>query len=196
MSQTVLLVSEQRLKQWTSLDNNTRDEEITPSIIDAMSVYTQPSLGTPLFNHLKAGVIADTLNADEVTLLNDYVAPALMQYALYLMLPNIKYKIVEKGILNGASEETDSTTLEGLKYLRQSTLDLAQFYDTRLREFLHDAAADTYPLWTNPTPRNGMLPDKKSAYNSGLVTNFTRYDQYPYNTAFCQDCNGNCTCGY
>ena len=39
------MVSEQRLKQWTSLDNNTRDEEITPSILDAQNVYIQQTLG-------------------------------------------------------------------------------------------------------------------------------------------------------
>lgn len=193
MSETVLLVSEQRLKQWTSLDNNTRDEEIAPSILDATNVYIQQTLGTPLLNHLKQGIIDETLNADEVVLLNDYIAPALMQYALYLILPNIKYKIVEKGILNGISEETGATTLDELKYLRQSTLDLAQFYDARLREFLCDADPGTYPLYDNPTAKDGMLPDRKSPYNSGLVTNFRRYDQYPYNTN-CENCSEDCNC--
>ena len=193
MSETVLLVSEQRLKQWTSLDNNTRDEEIAPSILDATNVYIQQTLGTPLLNHLKQGIIDETLNADEVVLLNDYIAPALMQYALYLILPNIKYKIVEKGILNGISEETGATTLDELKYLRQSTLDLAQFYDARLREFLCDADPGVYPLYDNPTVRDGMLPDRKSPYSSGLVTNFRRYDQYPYNTD-CENCSEDCNC--
>lgn len=196
MSLTVLLVSEQRLKQWTSLDNNTRDEEITPSILDAQNVYIQQTLGTPLFNHIKDGVLNTTLNAAEIELLNDYIAPALMQYALYLILPNIKYKIVEKGILNGTSEETSPTSLDELKYLRQSTLDLAQFYDARLREFLCNADPATYPLYVNPTAKDGMRPDKRSPYNSGLVTNFRRYDKYPYNTTNCQNCqdycNGSC----
>jgi len=193
MSNTVLLVSEQRLKQWTSLDNNTRDEEITPSILDAQNVYIQQTLGTPLFNYIKEGIINTTLNADEITLLNEYIAPSLMQYALYLILPNIKYKIVEKGILNGTSEETGATSLDELKYLRQSTLDLAQFYDARLREFLCDVDPGMFPLYTSPTVREGMRPDKRSPYNSGLVTNFRRYDQYPYNTAICQYCQGNCS---
>lgn len=192
MSETVLLVSEQRLKQWTSLDNNTRDEEITPSILDAQNVYIQQTLGTPLFNRLKDGILNNTLNADEITLLNEYIAPALMQYALYLILPNIKYKIVEKGILNGTSEETQPTTLDELKYLRQSILDLAQFYDTRLREYLCDVPSSTFPLYTNPTAKDGMLPDKRTAYNSGLVTNFRRYDKYPYNTNNCQNCQNGC----
>ena len=193
MSQTVLMVSEQRLKQWTSLDNNTRDEEITPSILDAQNVYIQQTLGTSLFNHIKDGVLNTTLNADEILLLNEYIAPALMQYALYLILPNIKYKIVEKGILNGTSEETSATTLDELKYLRASTLDLGQFYDARLREFLCDADPGTYPLYDNPTPKDGMNPDKRSPYNSGLVTNFRRYDQYPYTNSIC-NCEGNCAC--
>jgi hypothetical protein len=193
MSQTVLMVSEQRLKQWTSLDNNTRDEEITPSILDAQNVYVQQTLGTPLYNHIKEGILNTTLNADEILLLNEYIAPALMQYSLYLMLPNIKYKIVEKGILNGTSEETQPTSLDELKYLRQSTLDLAQFYDARLREFLCDADNGVYPLYDNPTPKDGMLPDKKSPYNSGLVTNFRRYDQYPYYKTVCE-CDGQCSC--
>jgi hypothetical protein len=191
MSLTVLLVSEQRLKQWTSLDNNTRDEEITPSILDAQNVYIQQTLGTPLFNYLKDGVLNNTLNTEEILLLNEYVAPTLMQYALYLILPNIKYKIVEKGILNGTSEETQPTSLDELKYLRQSTLDLAQFYDARLREFLLNADPATYPLYTNPTPKDGMRPDKKSPYSSGLVTRFTRKNGFPYDKDVCNDnCNG------
>jgi len=188
MSLTVLLVSEQRLKQWTALDNNTRDEEITPSILDAQNVYIQQTLGTPLFNHLKDGVLNNTLNTDEILLLNEYVAPPLMQYSLYLILPNIKYKIVEKGLLNGTSEETQPTTLDELKYLRATTLDLAQFYDSRLREFLLDSLPSTYPLYTNPTAREGMRPDKKSPYNSGLVTNFNKNGNYKYNKDACNDC--------
>ena len=51
-----------------------------------------------------------------------------MQYALYMMLPTIKYRIVEKGIVSGTSEET-ATNLDELKYLRQSVLDTAEFYN-------------------------------------------------------------------
>ena len=138
MSYTALLVSEQRMKQWTSLDENVRVEEITPFIINAQDIYVQDTLGTKFYNRLKEGVINDDLNADEIELLNDYVAPTLMQYSLYLMLPSIKYKIVEKGLLSGTSEETAATSLDELKYMRQATLDLAQFYNKRLTEFLID----------------------------------------------------------
>ena len=193
MAYVALLVSEQRLKQWTGLDENVRTEEITPWIISAQDVYMQTALGTSFYNRLKEGVIANDLNANEQELLNDYIAPCLMQYALYLMMPTIKYKIVEKGIVSGTSEETQPTTLEELKYLRQSVLDLAEFYDQRLREYLRQAVSGTFPLYTSPTANDGMNPTRSTPYFAGLVTNINNYNKR-YDV-WCSECAQNgCTC--
>ena len=75
-NETVLLVSEQRLIQWTSLDNNIRIDVLTPSILNAQETYTQDSLGTKFFNRLKDGVKANDLTANEEMFLRDYVGPA------------------------------------------------------------------------------------------------------------------------
>jgi hypothetical protein len=193
MAYTALLVSEQRLKQWTNLDSNVRTEEITPWIISAQDVYCQTSLGTQFLNRLKAGIVANDLNADEILLLNDYIAPMLMQYSLYLMMPGLKYKLVEKGVVSGNSEDTDATSLEELKYLRQSTLDLAEFYDARLREYLCDVTAGTYPEYSTPTPDDGMNPEKRTPYFGGLVTNINNYGKGF--SQVCSNCaNNGCTC--
>lgn len=193
MAYVTLLVSEQRLKQWTGLDNNVRMEEITPWIISAQDIYIQTSLGTPFFRRLKEGVQAQDLNANELELLNDYVGPTLMQYALYLMMPTIKYKIVEKGIVSGTSEETAATNLDELKYLRQTVLDLAEFYDARLREYLRQALGGTFPLYTSPTALDGMNPDRTTPYFSGLVTNIGSYGKKT--DTWCSVCAENaCNC--
>lgn len=186
--ETVLLVSEQRMKQWTSLDNNIRIDILTPSILQAQDIYIQDTLGTPFYKRLKEGIVADDLNADENAFLKDYVGPTLIQYALYLLLPSLKYKMVEKGILNGTSEETAPTTLDEMKYLRDSALDTAEFYNKRMLEFLKDNPG-MFPLYTNPTPQDGMLPNKQNPYFSGLQTNIPnrRNDLYIY-----ADCDGNC----
>ena len=191
---TALLVSEQRLKQWTNLDENVRTEEITPFIISATDIYVQTSLGTQFVNRLKQGVIDNDLNSDEITLLNDYIAPMLMQYSLYLMLPSIKYKVVEKGLVSGTSEDSSDTNLDELKYMRETTLVLAEFYDQRLREYLCDVVEpNTFPQYSQPGPRNGMDPNKSTPYFGGLVTNIN------YNgkgiSAWCSDCHENgCDC--
>jgi len=165
---TVLLVSEQRMKQWTALDNNIRIDVLTPSILQAQDIYIQDTLGTRFYNRLKEGVINTDLTVTENMFLKDYVGPCLIQYALYLLLPNLKYKMVEKGILNGTSEETQPTTLDEMKWLRESALDTAEFYNKRMLEWLKDNPG-VFPEYTNPGV-DGMMPNKDTPYFSGLVT--------------------------
>jgi len=191
---TVLLVSEQRMKQWTSLDNNIRIDVLTPSILNAQSVYTQQSLGSRFYNRLKSGVVANDLTTNENNFLRDYVGPSLMQYALYLVLPSLKYKLVEKGIVSGTSEETAASTLEDMKYLRQNAMNLAQFYDERLREYLQDNPG-MFPEYQNPGT-DGMQPDRGEAYQNQLVTKIptTRNERDLWIYADCgTDCDPDCS---
>ena len=175
-NETVLLVSEQRMIQWTSLDPNIRIDVLTPSILNAQSIYTQDALGTRFYDRLIEGVKNNDLTADESMFLRDYVGPALMQYALYLLLPNLKYKFVEKGILNGTSEETQPTTLQELQYLREATLDTAQFYDQRLKEFLIQNPSMFQPYLNYDA--HGMPRNPRTPYFSGLQTQMG----YTYNS--------------
>jgi hypothetical protein len=190
--ENVLLVSEQRMKQWTSLDNNIRIDLLTPSIIQAQDIYIQDTLGTKFYKRLKAGVIANDLTTNESTFLKDYVGPCLIQYALYLLLPSLKYKMVEAGIVNGTSEETQATTLEEMQYLRESALDTAQFYNQRMLEYLIDNPG-MFADYTNPGT-DGMYPNKDTPYFSGLQTEIPlrRNDLYIY--ADCGlDCDPDCS---
>ncbi len=191
MAQTALLVSEQRLKQWTQLDDNVRLNEITPFIIQAQDIYMQDTLGTKFYNRLKNGVIADDLTADESALLNEYIGPCLMQYSLYLMLPSIKYKIANQGILNGTSEETSPTTLDELQYLRQSTLDTAEFYNKRLIKFFADNP-NLFPDYQSPGT-DGMMPNKDNPYFSGLVVPNNNLNYYEERYGDCSDCGPSTT---
>lgn len=168
MANIALFVSEQRFKAFTSVDSNVRDEDVATYILQAQQMGAQNTLGTKFYNRLSEGIIAADLNADEQTILNDYIAPYVMQYGLYLMLPSLKYKIVDKGVLNGASEETTTTSLEELKYLREAALDASEFYNKRLREYLLDNPG-MYPEYDSPGT-DGMYPDKTNPYFSGLVT--------------------------
>ena len=188
---TVLLVSEQRMKQWTSLDNNIRIDVLTPSILQAQDIYIQDTLGTPFYNRLKEGVINNDLNADESAFLKDYVGPCLMQYSLYLILPHLKYKFVEKGILNGSSEDTDSTNLDELKYLRETALDTAQFYNERMLEFLKDYP-NMFPIYRTWNQK-GMKPNKETPYFSGLQTNIPRRNDLWIYSDCGTDCDPDCS---
>ncbi len=186
MAYEVLLVSEQRMKEYTPLDNNIRVEDITAYILNAQDIYIQSLLGTKFYKRLKDGVRNQDLNADEQELLNDYLAKSLMWYAYYLMLPNIKFKVMDKGVVDGTSEETGQTDLDDLKYLRQDALNTAEFYQTRALEFLRDYPSK-FPEYENPGTK-GMNTNKSSPYFSGLVTNIPKLKSY-YEQK-CGDCDG------
>lgn len=181
---TALLISEQRVKQLTNLDSNVRVEEITPFVIQAGDIYLQPRIGTLLYTRLKEGVIANDLNGDETLLLNDYIGPMLAQYSVYLILPGLKYKLVDKGVLSGTSEETAPTTLDELTFIRNSFMTTAEFYEQRLFEFLCENSS-LYPQYQNPGT-DGMSPSPDTPYFSGLVIPRPLYNNY-YET--------NCACG-
>lgn len=164
----VILVSEERVKKYGGIDQNVRMELITNNILNAQDLYIQPIIGTLMYNHLKEAIKNNTLNNDEEVLLQDYISKALIYYSLYMLYPYIKYKIVDKGILNGSSEETTATNLDELRYLRQDALNTAEFFTKRLVEYLKDNPG-IFTQYENPGVK-GLLPDKSSPYFSGLVT--------------------------
>ena len=105
------------------------------------------------------------------------------------MMPGLKYKLTDKGVLSGSSEETTQTSLDELKYMRQSALDTAEFYQKRMREFLMDNPG-MFPEYTSPGTK-GMYPNKENPYFSGLVTPRRYKDYYEQKCDGCDDC-GNC----
>lgn len=163
----VLLVSENKLKAFTGMHQNVRVDDIAPYIVQAQDLYLQPILGTRFFKRLKEAVVTGTLTQDETLFLDEYVSAMLIQRAFALSIPFIKYKIVDKGILSGTSETAEGVSLDEVKYLIGKIEDSAEFYATRVREFLFDNIS-MFQEYLSPGIK-GMLPDRGGQYTAGLV---------------------------
>jgi hypothetical protein len=80
-----------------------------------------------------------------------------------------------------------------MKYLRETAVDTAEFYNKRMLEYLQDHP-QMFPLYQNPTPNDGMNPNRQNPYFSGLQTNIParRNDLWIY--ADCgTDCDPDCS---
>ena len=163
----VLFISEARLKRLTAVHENLEPQELTPFVLQAQDVYVQELLGTKYYNSLKTKVKNSTTTTADTNLLNDYLAPMLANYAVYLALPSFNYKMKNKAVLNPSAEEANAVDLSELKYLRGSIKDTAEFYRERAREFLIDNETD-YPDYINPGV-DGMQPNRLNGYDSGIV---------------------------
>lgn len=162
-----LFISESRLKRLTAVHANLEPDELTPFVLQAQDIYVQELLGTKFYNNLKGRVISGTTTNSEKQLLNDYMAPMLANYAVYMALPSFNYKMKNKSVLNPSAEEAQNTDLSELKYLRGTVKDSAEFYRERAREFLMDNESD-FPDYVNYGV-DGMSPNKRPAYHSNIV---------------------------
>jgi|DEB0MinimDraft_10_1074344.scaffolds.fasta_scaffold00360_4 hypothetical protein len=170
----VLFISEEKLKAFTSINYNLSPDDLVPFVFDSQNIYLQNLIGASYKNALEGRIYAGTTTTPDQTLLDNFIGPYLCNYALYLALPTIKYRIYNKGVLSGTSENADTVTLEELQFLMTSVKNVAENYGRRLQEWLNFHSSD-YPEYAAPNIEDGQLPDKANSYSNNLVI-----PHYPY----------------
>ena len=87
MATQVLYISENRLKESTTINQNVDTELLIPNIKIAQDKYILTALGSKLDDHLQslisAGTLDDVGNENFEKLVNTYIQPALVQWTLY-----------------------------------------------------------------------------------------------------------------
>ena len=78
MSLGVLLVSAEKVKSFTSVNDNLDESLILPNIQIAQEIGLQTLLGTAFYQHILDAAQGATLTTAETTLLEDYIAPYLL----------------------------------------------------------------------------------------------------------------------
>jgi hypothetical protein len=174
MNPEVLFISEEKLKAFTTINYNLSPDDLVPYVYDAQQIYLQNYIGATYMTALKNRIYAGTTTTADQTLLDNYIGPMLCNWALYMALPTIKYRIYNKGVLSGTSENSDSVTLEELQFLMTSVKNVAENYTRRMQEWLNFHSSD-YPEYNAPNILDGQLPDKANNYSNNLVI-----PHYPY----------------
>ena len=132
----VLLVSENKIKAFTNINKNVDIDAIRAEISLAQDIHLQNILGTKFYDHLlnQVSSTGNTFNANELTLVNDYIAPFLIQVAYFEMIPHLHYRSMNIGIVAPAGLEggRQGVDMETMKYLRTIQKQRADFYKQRL----------------------------------------------------------------
>ncbi len=162
----VLFLSVDYLRDNTVINGNVDSELLEPYILMAQNVHIEPLVGTKIYNDLINTI--GSLSADNKTLLDDYLQPALLQWALYEVLPFINYRLTNKAISTKNSDNSDPVGLDELHYLRQSVRDVAEYLSERATVFLK-ANTDLYPLYLENGASCDEIHPNKTNYFSGIV---------------------------
>ena len=167
----VLLISEVKLKNFTNINKNVDMDVLKAEIQVAQDIDLQTLLGTKFYNHLLSQVSStgNTFNNEETTLVNDYIQPYLIQTAYFNAIPQIMYRTMNRGIVQGTMESAESINIETMKYLRSIQKQRADFYMTRLLDYLLiGRGQNQFPDYTTQSTIDGMIPDRKQKYMNGI----------------------------
>jgi hypothetical protein len=174
----VLLISEVKLKNFTNINKNVDIDVLKSEVQVAQDIDLQTILGAKFYHHLLAQVNAtgNTFNADELTLVNDYIQPYLIQTAYFNAIPHIMYRTMNRGIVEGTMENAQSVDIGTMKYLRSLQKQRADWYAQRLLDYLLTGKGQNkFPDYLNASTIDGIVPDRVQKYNNGIfLANSTR----------------------
>ena len=114
-----LFIKRQDLIRNSILDGNVDTDKFIQYIAIAQDIHIRNYLGTDLYNKISADIVAGTLSGDYLELVNDFVQPMLIHYAMVDYLPFAAYQIKNGGIFKHRSENGDTATKEEIDFIVQ-----------------------------------------------------------------------------
>lgn len=112
------LITTDKVKKLTYIQGNVDDAILSITIKRVQDNIIQPIIGTSLYKRLLAGVTANDLNADEQTLLNDYIAPCIASACDYKIIYPLATKTRNKTVGSNQDEIMSTASLEAQTQLR------------------------------------------------------------------------------
>jgi hypothetical protein len=192
MIYNVLMISEQRLKDYTAINENVDSSELRFSIQMAQNIFVQESLGTNLYNHMlnliSGNTISQPANIHYKNLLDDFIAPMLTQFSYYLALDNFFVKFVNVGLQSFNSEQSNPIGIKEFQYLKNNAKNQAEFLDNLLRRHLV-FNNQNFPQYTLTTNNGQLIPEFAGAFKSPITLPAfgragSRYGVFGYNGVY------------
>tara|TARA_R110002020_G_scaffold320876_1_gene536775 strand:- start:502 stop:1074 length:573 start_codon:yes stop_codon:yes gene_type:complete len=164
----VLFISEERLKDATTIGLNVDTSLLSPYIKMSQKLFIETKLGSNLTDKLKALIVAGTVNdaGNEAyaTLLNDYIAEVLPSFCLHMAIPFLRFKIEGGNIYSKTSETGTALTTEEAQHLRNEVLNTAEYYMERMIDYIsHNKTS--FPEYSTNTGSD-VRPDTNSFYSN------------------------------
>ena len=172
--QNVLLISEQKLKNFTDIDQNVTTAVLLPFISVVQQTKVEYILGGKYYKQLLEGVINSNLSTTDTEFLEYFVQPLLIWAAYSECLPSIFMRIKNNGIVTGAE---NTVTIKELQYMQQAASDRSQFFEQRMIEQII-WNSNLYPAVFNYSTQNGMRPHLGKNYYSGVELSLGRFSGY------------------
>ena len=164
MSLNTLLVSDQMVKDRTSIHGNIDPKLLYPDIKVAQDMYILPILGSTLFKRLQTDISTGAIAGDYKSLLDEYIVDCLVYYVLSDLPTSLSYQFWNKGLIRKSGENAELPSMSELIDISNKYKARAEFYGTRITKYLKENAASKYPEYLNPGYGADAIQPDKSTY--------------------------------
>ena len=169
MSSYVLFISEEKLRDSTSINLNVDPNLLLPFVKQAQALYCETKLGTKLTDKLKSLITAGTINnagnESYKTLIDDYISEFLPNMALYHAIPYLRFKIENGNIYSKTSETGNALSTEESQHLREEIKNTGEYFIDRMITYIKNNIS-SFPEY-NQNSGADVSPDS-NAYYSGM----------------------------
>jgi hypothetical protein len=164
---TALFIKREDIVRNTIIDGNVDIDKYIQFIKIAQEIHVRNYLGSDLYNKISADIIGGTLSGNYLTLVNTYIQPMLIHYAMMDYLPFAAYQVKNGGVFKHTSENAQNVEKEEVDYLVNKEREFAQYYTTRFVDYMcfNDNLFPEYNSNTN----EDIDPDTETAFNGWVL---------------------------
>jgi hypothetical protein len=161
---TALFIKRADLVKNTALNGSVDTDKFIQFIHIAQEIHVRNYMGTDLYNKISADIIAGSLAGDYLALINDYIQPMLIHYAMAEYLPFAAYTIANGGVYKHNSENSSIASKEEVDLLINRERDYAEYYTQRFIDYMSFNADSKFPeYYTNSN--EDIYPDKDALFH-------------------------------
>ena len=157
---TALFISRTDLVKNSILNGNVDTDKFIQFVKISQEIHIQNYLGTKLYNRISNDIISNTLSGDYLSLVNDYLQPMLIHYAMMDYLPFAAYQIKNGGVFKHNSENSETVSKDEIDFLTKKQRDFAEYYTRRFIDFICFNSTK-FPEYNNNTETD-IYPDKNT----------------------------------
>jgi hypothetical protein len=156
---TALFIKREDIVRQTALGGNVDTDKFIQFIKIAQEIHIQNYLGTKLYDKISADILAGTLTGNYLTLVNTYVQPMLIHFAMTEYLPFAAYTIANSGIYKHNSENSTTADKPEIDFLIEKERKIADYYTQRFVDYM-SFHQNAYPEY-NSNINEDIYPDKE-----------------------------------
>ena len=164
---TVLFIKRSDLVKNTIMDGNVDTDKFIQFIKLAQQIHIRNYLGSDLYNKISSDISSSSLTGNYLSLVNDYIQPMLIHFAMMDYLPFAAFSVKNGGVFKGSSENAETASKSEVDYLVAKEREFAEYYTRRFIDYMA-FNQNLFPEYTSNS-NDDINPDKDATFNGWVL---------------------------